>query len=192
MGSFNWFDVLLVLIILWSAMMGLRSGFARVVVGFAATLAGLFAGFWFYGLVAERLAPWVGAAPMANILGFLLIFAAALVLGAIVSSLLARIFKWIGLSWFDHLLGGAAGFLRGAIVVAAVVDIVVAFSPSPAPLVLERSQVLPYASEVSTWLVNMAPKELHDAFTEQLDNLKQLWAKPPENNQSKPTHSSPA
>lgn len=180
MPSFNWFDVLLVLIILWSAMMGMRSGLARVVVGFAATIVGLFAGFWCYRIVAEQLPPWIGNAPTANIAGFLIIFAAALILGSLISSLLARVFKWFGLSWFDHFLGGIAGFLRGAIVVAAVVDMVVAFSPSPAPLVLERSQVLPYASEVATWLVDMAPRELRDAFTEQLDNLKQLWAQPPQ------------
>lgn len=181
MQGFNWFDVLLVLIMLWSALMGLRAGLARVVVGFIATLVGLFAGFWFYRMVAVKLSPWVGGGvALANLLGFLLIFASALILGSVVSSLLARVFQWIGLSWFDHFLGGLAGFLRGAFVVAAVVDMVVAFSPSPIPQILEHSQVLPYASEVSTWLVNMAPRELRDAFTEQLDNLKQLWAKPPD------------
>lgn len=178
MQTFNWFDILLVLIILWSALMGLRSGLARVVVGFIAMLVGVFAGFWCYRMVAGEISPWVAASPLANVMGFLLIFAAALILGAIVSSLLARLFKWFGLSWFDHLLGGIAGFLRGAFVVAAVVDMVVAFSPSPAPQILEHSQVLPYASEVSTWLVNMAPRELRDAFTEQMENLKQFWTKP--------------
>lgn len=182
----NWFDVLLVLIILWSAMMGLRSGLARVVIGFIAALVGLFAGFWFYRMVGVKLSPYVGAAAVANILGFLIIFALALVLGSLVSSLLARIFQWFGLSWFDHFLGGIAGFLRGAIVVAAIVDVVVAFAPSPAPQILEHSQVLPYASEISTWLVSMAPRELRDAFTEQMQNLKQLWAQPPD------AHSRPA
>lgn len=180
MAGFNWFDLLLVLILLWSGLMGMRAGLARVVVGFVATLVGLFAGFWFYRMVGVQLAPWVAAVPVANLIGFLLIFAAALILGSIVSALLARVFKWIGLSWFDHLLGGVAGFLRGAFVVAAVVDMVVAFAPSPIPRVLEHSQVLPYASEVSTWLVDLAPRELRDAFTEQLDNLKQFWAKPHE------------
>lgn len=181
MFSFNWFDLLLVLILLWSALMGLRAGLARVVVGFIATLVGLFAGFWFYRVVAVKLTPWVGTVAVANISGFLIIFAAALVLGALVSSILARMFRWFGLSWFDHLLGGVAGFLRGAFVVAAVVDMVVALSPYPLPHVLEHSQVLPYTSEVSTWLVNIAPRELRDAFTEQMNNLKQFWAKPPDN-----------
>lgn len=179
LSGFNWFDVLLVLILLWSALMGLRAGLARVVVGFVAALAGLFAGFWFYRMVAAKLTPWVGGAAVANLLGFLIIFAAVLLLGSVISSLLARLFKWFGLSWFDHFLGGIGGFFRGALVVAAVVDMVVAYSPSPAPQVLEHSHVLPYASEVATWLVDMAPHELRDAFTEQMDNLKQFWAKPP-------------
>lgn len=180
MLGFNWFDVLLVLIILWSAMMGLRAGLARVVVGFVATVVGLLAGFWCYRMVAVELAPWIGSSPLTNILGFVIIFAGALILGLLVSSVLARIFKWFGLSWFDHFLGGIAGFVRGAVVVAAVVDMAVALSPSPAPRILEHSQVLPYASEVATWLVNMAPRELRDAFTEQMENLKQLWAQPPD------------
>lgn len=186
MTSFNWFDLVLVLILLWSALMGLRAGLARVVVGFIATLVGLFSGFWFYRMVAAKLSPWIGAVALANVLGFLIIFASALLLGLMVSSILARIFKWFGLSWFDHFLGAVAGFFRGAFVVAAVVDMVVAFSPSPVPEVLEHSRVLPYASEVSTWLVNMAPRELRDAFTEQMDNLRQYWQKP------KDDHSRPA
>ena len=182
LAAFNWFDILLIAILLWSALMGLRAGLAKVVVGFAAALTGLFAGFWCYRMVAARITPWVGATATANLLGFLFIFAAALILGSIVSAILARVFRWIGLSWFDHLLGGVAGFLRGAFVVAAVVDMVVAYSPSPVPQVLEHSRVLPYASEVSSWLLDMAPRELRDAFTEQMENMRQFWAKPPDNN----------
>jgi membrane protein required for colicin V production len=178
MPNFNWFDIVLVLILLWSAVMGMRSGFARVVVGFLATLVGLFAGFWCYGLVAAKLAPIVRGITLANLLGFLIIFAAALILGSLIAALLGRIFHWMGLSWFDHLLGGLAGFLRGALVVAAVVDMVVAYAPSPVPRVLEHSEVLPYVSEMSGWLVSIAPHELRDAFTEQMNNLRQFWANP--------------
>ncbi len=180
LSNLNWFDIVLVLILVWSALMGVRSGLARVVVGFVATLVGLFAGFWFYRMLAAKLAPWVGTTVVANLTGFLLIFAAALILGSVIASLLARLFKWFGLSWIDRLLGGIAGFLRGALVMAAVVDMVVAYSPSPVPQVLEHSRVLPYTTELAALLVDMAPHELRDAFTEQMDNLKQFWAKPPD------------
>jgi membrane protein required for colicin V production len=175
----NWLDISLMLIIVWSAFSGLRAGLARVVVGLAATVLGLVAGFWCYRLVAAKILPWVKTVTVANVLGFLLILTSALVLGALIGSLLSRLFKWIGLSWFNHLLGGLAGVLRGALIISALLDFFVAFSPSPTPAVLETSQVLPYISRLSGWLVDLAPRELKDAFTEQIQNLRQIWSKPP-------------
>jgi membrane protein required for colicin V production len=174
----NWFDIVLILIMLWSALSGLRAGFARVVVGFIAAICGLLAGFWFYRLMAAKLMPWVKTVTVADILAFLIIFFAVLILGSLVSTVLSRLFNWIGLSWFNRFLGGIAGVFRGALVIAALVDVMVAFSPSPTPAFLGNSRVLPYTLEISSWLADLAPRELRDAFTEQMDNLKQLWAPP--------------
>src|SRR5436305_4808493 len=138
----NWLDISLLLIIVWSAFSGLRAGLARVVVGLAATVLGLVAGFWCYRLIAAKILPWVKTVTIANVLGFLLILASALVLGALIGSLLSRLFRWIGLSWFNHLLGGLAGVLRGALIISALLDFFVAFSPSPSPAVLATTQVV--------------------------------------------------
>ncbi|MGA8029427.1 MAG: CvpA family protein [Bryobacteraceae bacterium] len=175
----TWFDVVLALILVWSAVAGLRAGFARVVIGVIATVVGFLAGFWFYRIVAAKLMPWVKAPTMANILGFLIIFVGVLIIGALIAALLSRLFKWIGLSWFNHFLGGVAGFVRGALVIAALVNIAIAFSPSPLPDFIARSRVVPYASEVSWWLADLAPHDLKDAFQQQMRNLRQFWAKPP-------------
>lgn len=178
MPNLNWLDICLGVMILWSALTGLRAGLARVVVGIAATLVGLVTGFWCYRLAGAKLAGFVGTEIVANVLGFLLIFFGILIVGSLLGSLLSRLFQWVGLSWFNHFLGGVAGLLRGALVVSALLDFAVAYSPSPMPSVLEHSRVLPYASEVSSWLVAFAPRELKDAFTEQLQNLQRMWAKP--------------
>jgi membrane protein required for colicin V production len=175
---FNWFDITLLAIVVCSAVAGLRSGFARVVVGLIATVAGLIAGFWCYRIVAAKLMPWMGNPTVSNVFGFLVIFIGVLIVGSLISALLSRFFNWIGLSWFNHLLGGVAGFFRGTLVIAAVAAIVVAFSPSPMPQVLEQSRMLPLASEVAGWLVEMAPRDLKDAFEQQMQNLKQFWDKP--------------
>ena len=176
--SFNWFDVVLALLIVMSGIAGLRSGLARVVVGLIAMVVGFVAGFWCYGIVAAKLLPAVHSVVAANILGFVAIFLAVIVLGALIAALLSRMFQWIGLSWFNHFLGGIAGLLRGALVVAIIANILIAFSPSPTPSFLEGSRVLPYASEAAAALAQLAPRELRDSFTQQWQNLKQLWSVP--------------
>ncbi len=172
---FNWFDVALLLTILASAIAGLRSGLARVLVGLIATIAGLLSGFWCYRMVGAKLQPYVSTPGIADIAGFLLIFFGILLLGSLVAALLSKLFKWIGLSWFDHLLGGAAGLARGILMVAGLAAILVAFAPSPLPSFLTESRVLPYASRVSAALAEAAPRNLKDSFLAQWENLKQLW-----------------
>lgn len=161
--------------VLFSTVAGLRAGLARVVVGLGAAIVGFMAGFWCYRLVGAKLHGVIASEPLANFCGFLIIFFGVLILGALVATLLSKLFQWIGLSWFNHFLGGLAGALRGAIVVAALLGFIVAFSPSPMPDALARSTLLPYASSFSATLVSMAPRELKDAFSQQLANLRALW-----------------
>ncbi|HEX4807515.1 MAG TPA: CvpA family protein [Bryobacteraceae bacterium] len=175
----NWFDIFLMLVIFASFVSGLRSGFARVVVGLVSTFFGLLAGFWFYRMLAPKLLPWVKTPTAANMLAFLLIFIGVLIVGSLIAAILSKLFSWIGLSWFNHLMGGAVGVLRGALTAAALVAVVIAFSPSPAPSFLNDSRVAPYATHVAGWLADLAPRELKDAFNQQIDNLKQLWTPPP-------------
>ncbi len=175
MIPFNWFDIVLFLILLSSALTGLRSGLARVLVGLVATLIGFLAAFWCYRLVASNLTAWVPTVAIADILGFLLVFIGVLILGSLVGAILSRLLSWIGLSWFNHLLGGLAGLLRGALVAAVLVNGIVAFAPSPPPGFLSNSRLLPYTTELSAWLANMAPRDLKDAFDAQLQTLRQFW-----------------
>lgn len=174
--SVNWLDIVLALVIVCSAVAGLRAGFTRVVIGLVATVVGLIAGFWCYRLVGEQLHPWISSQQAANVVGFFLIFFGVALLGSLLAALLSRLLKWVGLSWFNYLLGGLAGFARGALVVAVLANVLVAFAPSPLPEYLRNSKVLPYANGVASVLVEFAPQQLRDSFSRQRDNLKQIWA----------------
>lgn len=172
--NLNWFDVVLLLILLASAISGLRSGLARVIIGLISTVVGVVAGFWSYRMVAAELMPIVRTEVVANILGFCVVFCGVLIVGALIAALLSRLFQWIGLSWFNHLLGGIAGAIRGALVIAVLVDVLVAFAPSPTPQFISNSYLLPYTTEISAWLVELAPRELKDSFIQQMENLRRF------------------
>ena len=178
MITLNWFDLTLVLVVLWSAVSGMRSGLARVVIGFIAGIVGLIAAFWCYRQLADELMPWIKTPAVASVTAFVIIFIGVLILGSLLSTLLSRMFQWMGISWLDRLLGGVAGFLRGTLVIAALTDVIVAYSPSPTPAFLEQSRVLPYAGEIASMLATVAPRQLKDAFDEQLENLRRYWKQP--------------
>jgi membrane protein required for colicin V production len=172
--TFNWLDLVLAIIVVMSVATGLRAGFARVVIGLAATLAGLLAGFWCYRLVGAKLHLFMKSEAAADALGFFLIFVTVVILGAALAALCSRLLKWVGLSWFNHVLGGAAGLLRGALMVAVLAEILVAFAPSPFPHYLETSRVLPYANEVAAVLAQFAPQQLKDSFLQQMENMQKF------------------
>ena len=179
----NLFDIALLAIVVLSCLSGLRTGLTRVVVHLAAMVIALLAAFWCYGIVAAKLTPWVTQPLVAQIAGFCIIFFGVTLLGSVVGAILAKLFQGIGLGWLDHLLGGAAGLLRGAVFVAVTVAMVMAFTPLPAPAFLTESKVVPYATVVCGAITEFAPKQLRDGFLQQMEKLKQLWVKPPSKGQ---------
>ncbi len=172
----NWIDLLLALVIASSVLAGFAAGFARVGVGFAAMIAGVFCGFWFYGIVAAYVMDYVSSRAIANLIGFFAILAAVLVLGAIVGAILARFFKWVGLSWLDRLLGGVFGVVRGFVIAAAMVTVLLAFAPSPPPRSVLDSKLLPYVIGVSSVLAALTPREIKDQFYATRDKAQAAWS----------------
>ena len=168
--------MVLVLVIASSVLAGFAAGFARVGVGFAAMIVGMFCGFWFYGIVAEYVIDYVSSRAIANLIGFFVILAAVLVVGAVLGRILAKFFKWVGLSWLDRLLGGVFGVVRGFVIAAAMVTVLLAFSPSPPPRSVVDSKVLPYVINVSNVLAAMTPHEIKDQFYATKDKVKAVWS----------------
>ena len=172
----NWIDLLLILVIGFSVVSGFTAGFARVGVGFIATLVGIFLGLWCYGIAGAYVADYVSSRSVANLIGFFVIFIAVVIVGAIVGQLLARLFKWIGLTWLDRLLGGAFGLLRGFVIAVAMVTVLLAFAPSPPPRSVLDSRLMPYMIGASDVLAALTPREVKTAFSDTRDRLKKEWS----------------
>lgn len=172
----NWVDLLLVLVIGFSVLSGFTAGFARVGIGFIATLLGIFLGFWCYGIAGAYVLDYVSSRAIANLIGFFVIFIGVVLVGAIVGRLLARLFKWIGLSWLDRLLGAGFGLLRGVVIAVALVTVLLAFAPSPPPRSVVDSKLMPYMLDASNILALLTPREVKDAFHDTMDKVKKVWS----------------
>jgi membrane protein required for colicin V production len=168
----NWLDIVVLVIVGYSTFVGLRRGFARAVVGIAATVLGIVFGFSFYGWVATHLLGGMSSRELAKLLGFLIVFGAFMLAGAIAGRVLANLFRWVGLSWLDHAMGAGLGFVRGIIVVCVLVTVTLAFRPQS----IEESKTLPYVIGASNALSILTPHEVKDKFREAQENLKKLWS----------------
>lgn len=172
----SWIDILLVVVIGFSILSGFSAGFARVGVGFIATILGIFLGFWCYGIAGAYVLDYVSSRAVANLIGFFAIFIGICLIGAIVGQLLARLFKWIGLSWLDRLLGAGFGFIRGVVIAVAMITVLLAFAPSPPPRSVVDSRLMPYMLGASDILATLTPRELKDAFRDTKDKVKKTWS----------------
>jgi membrane protein required for colicin V production len=168
-------DLLLVLIVGCSIVAGFIAGFARVGIGFCAAVAGLVFGFWFYNSPAAWFHKFIHSQALSNVLGFLVVFWAILVVGALLAKLVATLFKWTGLSWLDRLLGAAFGLVRGAVIGVGFVAILLAFAPKPLPNWMVNSKALPYAVDASNLVASAAPAELKEAFRQGMEELRKDW-----------------
>lgn len=171
----NLFDLLLVVIVGYSVISGFMAGFARVGIGFAATILGILFGLWFYRMPGAILQEYLQSPTAANVLGFFIVFIVFVIAGSVTATVLARLFKWVGLSWLDRLLGAGAGFVRGVIFAVAVVTVVTAFAPNPPPQVIVNSKIMPYATAAGNVFAAIAPRQLKDGYHQSLAKLNDVW-----------------
>jgi membrane protein required for colicin V production len=172
----NLLDLLLMVILGVSVAAGFAAGFARVGIGFIASISGLLFGFWYYNVPAAWLRQhWTMSADASNMLGFFVVFVLCLFAGALIGKLLSKLFRWTGLGWLDRLLGAAFGLVRGALLAVVCVAVIMAFTPKPLPAWMVGSSVLPYVVDASNLCSKLAPTAVKEAFRDSMFEIRKLW-----------------
>lgn len=125
----TWIDWAIVIVIAGCTVGGLTQGFFRS----ACSLVGLIFGFslaaWNYGKLAVFLLPLVRIRAVADTIAFFFIALVVMALASLAGTVLARVFKWIGLGCLDMLAGAVLGFMQGVVLVTLVILVTVAFFP---------------------------------------------------------------
>jgi membrane protein required for colicin V production len=168
-------DLVLIAIVGGSLVSGFLAGFARAGIGFLAAVTGVLFGFWFYSVPAAWIHKFISSVAFSNLVGFLVVFLACTVLGGLIGSLLAKLFKWTGLSWLDRLLGAGFGLVRGGLIAVAFVSVLMAFTPRPVPGWMTGSALLPYAIDGSNIIASLAPRALKDPVRDTIREIRQAW-----------------
>lgn len=178
----NWLDIVLLLILAWSIATSFRRGLTREVLGLASVVAALLLALWFYGTAGGYLAPYLSSRSLANLAGFLVVFAAVMLLGSLAGFVLGKFLRVTGLSIVDHALGAAFGALRGTLIGVVLIMAIMAFSSGDRPpSSVVRSRFAPYVAGAARVVASIAPHELKDGFRKTHAQAKAAWGRMIEN-----------
>ena len=89
--------------------------------------------------------------------------------------LVQRMFKLVGLSWLDRLLGGLVRIARGLLASVALLMIMLAFAPAKTHNAVVDSYLAPYVMESADMLSAVTPFELKDGFRKRYEEIKKAW-----------------
>jgi membrane protein required for colicin V production len=148
---FNHFDWIVIVIVALSALLSLWRGFVRE----ALSLAGWVVAFIAANLGAVYLAEAIGDL-IANrtgryIVAWSLLFAVTLVASSLAARLASKLIKVSGLGVLDRMLGSVFGFMRGALIVMALVFVIREIVPRSEQSLLDESQLMPHIDVLLSW-----------------------------------------
>lgn len=149
----NLADVIILLIILASGLLALRRGFTREAFSLLTWVAAFVIARLFSPGLEVMLDELVDTPSARAAMAFGLLFAATLVVGALINHLLGELVRVTGLSNTDRMFGVAFGLLRGMLLV--VVLVALARHPFGADPWWQESRLIPVFSAFEDWTVQV-------------------------------------
>ena len=172
-GGVTILDIVALLIVVVSVATAALKGFAAELISLASVVAGLVLAFAFYDRLAGVLSNLGTGESVALLGGFLLIFAAVVAWGILMTRLIRKALKLLYLRWADRLLGTVFGVLRGWLVVAIIFLAMTAF-PVTGDLVANSISGEFFLTSAGI-VVRFAPEELQERFSKEYERIYQLW-----------------
>jgi membrane protein required for colicin V production len=171
----NPFDMVIVVILGYGVIRGIFRGLIRELAAIAGVAVGFYVAYANYKTVSPMLARWVSTPAYVDIVGFILLFCAVLMIITGAGILIRLIVKVALLGVFDRILGGFFGGLKGALIVSLLFVLLVSFLPAGGVKIVSDSKLAPYVNTISKGVVAVIPKEMRDSFVKNIEELKKSW-----------------
>jgi membrane protein required for colicin V production len=174
--NMSWLDIVIVLVIFISALMGVARGFVKEAVSVITWVAAAWLAVMFAGDVAamlpqalERAAFSLGGTDfeIRNLrlgIAFVLLVVAALIVGATVNLLLAKVTRARVVKGADRLLGLAFGIVRGAAIIVIMV-LVAGLTRAPLSDWWHAARLLPPFEQTAIRIVELLPADIARHFS---------------------------
>ena len=154
-----WVDAVVIAALVLSFGLGIFRGIVREILSLSSWIVSIWLAYLFGDNLAIVIVPWLESERLSSLIGYLVVFVAVLVLLSLVVALLFKLFRVVGLSGIDRLLGGLFGCLRGVVIVALLLFIA-EWTPATGQAWFKDSQIVPYFEAPLTWFKTKVVNQL--------------------------------
>jgi membrane protein required for colicin V production len=156
--GFNLLDAALLLVMLLFMIRGFFRGFMDEVAGLVSIVGGIWLAGMFHVRLGKLLLPYIADPIWANMVAFVLILCATMLIVAAVAAILRKILALAFAGWLNHLAGGVAGLAKGFVICVIAIGLMQHFL-ADAPF-MESSKVRPHVTRFSAIVINLLPLDV--------------------------------
>ncbi len=167
--SFPWFDLIFLVIILYTLVMGFLKGFFKEFISITFFVLGVITAFANWKHLSSLILPILKISIVCDFLSFLFILLAFMVIGSIIAFLIKKLFIRGPIKFLDRIAGLIFGGIKGIFIVLIIIILTVAFLPGLK--MIERSTIAFYSLDITDSLAKVFPSDIYKKY---MENLKEL------------------
>ncbi len=152
----NWADWTILAILAVSSLISLKRGFIKEALSLAVWVVAFVIAMTFRDSLASLLENSIVTPSIRDMAAFAILFAATLIVGAMVNYLISELVRMTGLSGTDRLFGMIFGMARGLIVVMAILLLVPPVVPIDQDPWWQQSNLIPHFMTLEAWARQLA------------------------------------
>jgi len=153
---------------------GIFRGLVKEISSIIGVLAGYYAAYTYYGLLAKVISKWLSNVAYANILSFFIIFCLVFFIISILGVITKYLLSISHLGWIDRVCGAGFGLIKGILIAAILMVVLTAFLPKGPPVV-KQSFLAPHVAHVSEAMAKVVPDQMKQQFIFKLKELQSTW-----------------
>lgn len=161
----NWADYGIIGIVTLSTIIGLFRGFVKESISLVFWILAFYVAFVYFKPIAHLMQDYISNETTRNVIGFLGLLIATLIIGGIVNVLFSKLVQKTGLSGTDRMIGLIFGILRGVLLIAVLLLVAKATNMTNSTW-WKESTVIPYFDGLVSWLQSLIP----DSLTQYMQN----------------------
>lgn len=169
----NWADWIILAILVVSSLISLKRGFVKEALSLLNWVIAFFVAMAFRDVLSVLLSSYISTPSVRDMVAFATLFAATLIVGAMLNNLVSELVRLTGLSGTDRTFGMIFGLLRGFVIVMAIILLVPMIVPIDQDGWWQQSLLIPELLKLESWCRSIA-SEIVALFSKLFSQTEQI------------------